>query len=139
MSLCFSSACPLVGSLWMPNSRSKVIMDRLSRFPKLQYIYYQMGNSIVEWPVAVGGFYNRCQRLRLPCKVGMNFILHLNLCYFIKMMKQLLSVAVDAKTKFLNECFYYILIQLLLIISGDVEINPGPSDTPHCFTPFQYS
>ena len=57
----------------------------------------------------------------------MNFILHLNFCYFIKIMEQLLSVSVDAKTKCLNECFYYILIQLLLIISGDVEINPGPN------------
>ena len=91
-----------------------------------------MGNSIVEWRVTVGGFYNRCQRLRLPYKVSINFILHLNLCYFIKIMKQLLSVAVDAKTKFLNECFYYILIQRLLVISGDVEINPGPNDTSHC-------
>ena len=88
----------------------------------------------MEWRVTVSGFYNRCQRLSLPCKVSMNFILHLSLCYFIKIMKQLLSVAVDAKTKFLHECFYYILIQLLLIISGDVEINPGPNDTPHCLS-----
>ena len=51
--------------------------------------------------------------------------------YFIKIMRQLLLVAVDAKTNFLNECFYYIFIQQLLIISGDVEINPGPNDTPH--------
>ena len=49
-------------------------------------------------------------------------------------MKQLLSVAVDVKTKFLNECFYCILIQLLLIISGDVEINPGPIELPHCLS-----
>ena len=71
-------------------------------------------------------FLNRSQRLRLPCKVSMNFILYLNLCYFIKIMKQLLSVAVDAKTKFFNECFYYILIQLLLIISGDAETTLDP-------------
>ena len=36
------------------------------------------------------------------------------------------------KQNFLMNVFYYILIQLLLFISGDVEINPGPSDTPHC-------
>ena len=41
-------------------------------------------------------------------------------------MKQLLSVAVGAKTKFFNEFFYYILIQLLLIMSGDVETTLDP-------------
>ena len=34
----------------------------------------------------------------------------------------------------MNAFTTFYLIQLLLIISGDVEINPGPSDTPHCLS-----
>lgn len=91
-----------------------------------------MGNSLAQWRMTVGVFYNRCQRSMMSSKVSINFSIKFNLFHFVyKLLQILLLQAIAVKSKFLNEYFYFIWIHLLLILSGDVETNPGPVELKH--------
>lgn len=68
----------------------------------------------------------------MSSKVSINFSINLNIFHFVyKLLQILLSQAIAVKSKFLNEYFYFIWIHLLLILSGDVETNPGPVELKH--------
>ena len=82
--------------------------------------------------MTVGVFYNICHRSMLSRKVSINCTINFNFSHvLLKIMQTLLSQAIVVKTKVLNEYFYCILIHLLLILSGDVESNPGPIELKH--------
>lgn len=91
-----------------------------------------MGNSLLQWRVTVGMFYNRCQGLIRTGKVSIKLIIDFHFLQFIfKVLQQLLSLLARANKMVLIENFYFIIIHLLLILSGDVEVNPGPQIFKH--------
>lgn len=91
-----------------------------------------MGNSLLQWRVTVGMFYNRCQGLIRTGKVSIKLIIDFHFLQFIfKVLQQLLSLLASVNKMVLIENFYFIIIHLLLILSGDVEVNPGPQIFKH--------
>ena len=68
----------------------------------------------------------------LSRKVSINCTINFNFSHFLfKIMQTLLSQTIIVKTMVLNKYFYCILIHLLLILSDDVESNPGPIELKH--------
>ena len=82
-----------------------------------------MGNCLDQWRV----FYCRCQKFRLLRKVSIYISFSLSfISIFCRYLKILTDMAIKTNNQFLNDIFYFITLNILLIIAGDVERNPGP-------------
>ena len=86
-----------------------------------------MGNCMDQWRVTIGMFYCRCQKIRLLRKVSIYISFSLSyISIFCRYLKILTDMAIKTNNQFLNDIFYFITLNILLIIAGDVERNPGP-------------
>ena len=86
-----------------------------------------MVNCLDQWRVTIGMFYCRCQKIRLLRKVSIYIYFSLSfISIFCRYLKILTDMAIKTNNKFLNDIFYFITLNILLIIAGDVERNPGP-------------
>ena len=92
-----------------------------------------MGNSICQWQVTVGLLYNKCQRLTTRCKVSINISLNIFLLPIVlNIICKLMKVTISMNKLLLDRYLYvFLLTYLLLILSGDIELNPGPQFLGH--------
>ena len=86
-----------------------------------------MGDSLLQWRVSVGMFYCRCQKIRLLRKVSIHISFHFSLiCFICRCLSILTDIFIQVNKQFLGDIYYFLILQILLIIAGDVERNPGP-------------
>ena len=90
----------------------------------------QMGNCLMSYRAEIGLFYNRCQKIGRICKVSMSF--YFSLSILIRVIKQLCRLTDRNLWRFAMPMFIiivlaYALFSMLLLMSGDIESNPGPS------------
>ena len=91
-----------------------------------------MGNSICQWRVTVGLFYNKCQRLTTRCKVSFSISLNIFLLPFVlNIICKVIKVTISMNKVILDQYLQFSLTYLLLILSGDIELNPGPQFLGH--------
>ena len=87
-----------------------------------------MGNDIASWRSAIGVFYNKCRGVSMSYFYRCNFFLNLLLDVVYKL--KLTYYNVQRVCSFLHLCVNNLqvasIICLLVLMSGDVELNPGP-------------
>ena len=93
-----------------------------------------MGNCLVSYRAEIGLFYNRCQKVGRTCKVSMS--IYFSFSFIIRVIKQLCHLT-DKPLTFCYANVHHIVLayaffSMLLIMSGDVESNPGPIE--HCLS-----
>lgn len=91
-----------------------------------------MGDGICQWRVTVGLFYNKCQRLATRCKVRLN--ISFNIFFFpliLNIIYKLVKALISWNKLVLDQYFHLSLSYFLLILCGDIELNPGPQSLGH--------
>ena len=80
----------------------------------------------------MGLFYNKCQILTTRCKVSFNISLNIFLLPFVlNIICKLIKVTILMNKLLLDRYLQYSLTYLLLILSGDIELNPDPQFLGH--------
>ena len=84
-----------------------------------------MGNSIEQHRAAIGSFYSSCRCVFLTARYVIPFtILFPELSFFVNRFVSLLTCVRD-NAVLIN--FYLQFFTFIMLLSGDIETNPGPS------------
>ena len=93
-----------------------------------------MGNNLMSYRAEIGLFYIRCQKHGRTCKVS--FSIYFSLSSIFRVIERL-GLSVARVMMFCYSNVHYILmaytfLSLPLLVCGDIESNPGPSE--HCLS-----
>ena len=93
-----------------------------------------MGNNLMSYRAEIGLFYISCQNHGRTCKVS--FSIYFSLSSIFRVIERL-GLSVARVMMFCYSNVHYILmaytfLSLPLLVCGDIESNPGPSE--HCLS-----
>ena len=97
-----------------------------------------MGNSLEQWRASIGLFNSKCViKQRVMVKVSMAFIFYYMSC-LLKWAACSCKLLSNVFNDIVCNLFFKIVLILLLLETGDIEMNPGP-DTINSSLSFLHS
>lgn len=97
-----------------------------------------MDSCLSTWRMSIGCFYNRTHGFRCPQTMKCKFVF--NFSFLVQYILRIINSSIWALNRYLilsvNNLQTSLMVALLVLLSGDVETNPGPPTAEHSVSLF---